>query len=315
MIDKDKRIAELEQEVKELKSALKKAQRYEEAIDAAGFDVWENNFATGEAKGTNVKLFKALGYKDDELPESVDDLLAIVHPIDQEKALEVMQAHFEGKTERYRSELRVKAKNGQWVWMGNYGQVKERNDEGQVTRFIGVNFNIDERRITEETMKTLAYSDELTTLGNRRKLLDVGKNEVEKARRYDRPLAVIFADIDRFKYINDTYGHQKGDQVLKEYAQCIINTLRETDMKFRYGGDEFLVMLPETNVDQAHELALRLNEAVKKMPSHIDMQITTSIGVAGFEEEDSLESLIKKADLALYDAKALGRDSVIVNQI
>jgi diguanylate cyclase (GGDEF)-like protein len=85
-------------------------------------------------------------------------------------------------------------------------------------------------------------------------------------------------------------------------------------MKFRYGGDEFLIMLPETNLDEAKDLALRLNEAVKKMQSSIDMQITTSLGVAEFEPDDTLEGLIKKADLALYDAKEKGRDSVIISK-
>lgn len=306
-----KRIAALEEKVKTLEEALKKASRFEEALDAAGFDIWENNFATGEAIGSNVKLFTSLGYGPDELPQSIEELLAIVHPVDQEKALEAMDKHFKGETDRYRAELRVKAKDGNWVWMGNYGQVKARNVNGEVTRFIGVNFNIDQRRIMEEAMKSMAYTDDLTSLGNRRMLFEMGYTEVEKAHRYNRPLSIIFADIDRFKYINDTYGHMKGDQVLKDYAECILNTLRHLDLKYRYGGDEFIILLPETTLEEAYDSALRFNHQVKEMKTIIQMMITTSIGVATLEPEDTLESLIKKADVALYKAKEKGKDIVL----
>ncbi|MBN2793947.1 MAG: sensor domain-containing diguanylate cyclase [Clostridia bacterium] len=311
MEDDQKSIAALKEKIQVLEKELKRLKRFEEALDAAGFDIWENNFATGEAIGSNIKLFTSLGYGPDEIPQSVEELLAIVHPVDQEKALAIMENHFKGETDRYKAELRVKAKDGNWVWMGNYGQVKERNEKGEVTRFIGVNFDIDQRRIMEETMKSMAYTDDLTSLGNRRMLFETGHVEVEKALRYNRPLSIIFADIDRFKYINDTYGHMNGDEVLKDYATCLLQSLRLLDSKYRYGGDEFIILLPETTLEEAYDSALRFNQQVKEMTTAIPIVITTSIGVASLTTDDTLESLIKKADLALYKAKEQGKDTVL----
>lgn len=123
-----------------------------EALEAAGFDVWENNFATGETYNSNTRVFKSLGYHDDEIPHTLEELFTFVHPDDLTNALALVQEHFDKKTDRYQAEMRIRAKDGSWRWIGNYGKVVERNEKGDVTRFIGVNFDINQRRIIEEAL-------------------------------------------------------------------------------------------------------------------------------------------------------------------
>lgn len=301
----------LKAKISALESELNQAKRAQIAIDAAGFDIWENDFSTGESKGTNYNLFKQLGYDEDEMPQSIEELTKLVHPEDMIYANKLMKEHFEGKTDRYSAELRIKAKNGSWVWTGNYGQVKSRNSAGEITQFIGLNFNIDERHILEDAMKTMAYTDDLTGLGNRRLLFEQGELEIKKCKRYKRDLSIIFADIDYFKAINDAYGHIVGDDILKLYAKTIKDEFRDIDMKYRYGGDEFIILMPETNISAAYESALRFNEIVANInPQPLD-GLTTSIGLASYDGETNLEALIKKADHALYQAKEEGRNSVV----
>lgn len=301
-----------ENRISELEHALQASEKGNLALDAAGFDVWETNFVTGESVGSNVNMLRSMGYDDDDMPDRVEDIMTIMHPSDRAPTMEAIQNHFAGKTERYRAEFRIQAKDGTWIWMGNYGQVKKRNEKGEVTCFIGVTFNIDQRRITEEMLKTLAYTDDLTKLGNRRMLFQDGDLELEKATRYNHPLSMFMTDIDGFKQINDEYGHIVGDTILKEYAICMNDTFRNVDMKLRYGGDEFIIIMPETDIEEATKSANRFLKNVSAIDSEIQNYITTSIGVAEFKDKESLESLIKRADLALYDSKALGGNTLTV---
>jgi len=303
-------IEDYKNRISELEAELETAKRAQIALDASGFDIWENNFVTGEAQNSNEKLFAELGYIGKDRPDDLDTIFSLIHPDDYAPAMEAVEAHFRGETNRYKAEFRLKAFNGDWVWMGNYGQVVERNDKNEVTKFIGVSFNIDQRRVMEEAMKAMAYSDPLTGLGNRRMLFERADEELSRAFRYKHDLSIMIADIDYFKKINDSYGHTIGDQVLAAYADALQRDFRHVDMKIRYGGDEFIVLMPETNLDQAIESAQRFNYLISKLSTPVEEGITTSIGVAEIEAEESIESLIKRADKALYKAKDMGRNTV-----
>jgi diguanylate cyclase (GGDEF)-like protein len=224
-----------------------------------------------------------------------------------------VDAHFKGETDRYKAEFRVKAKNGSWLWMGNYGQIKERNEKGEVTQFIGVSFNIDQRRMMEETMKAMAFSDALTGLGNRRLLFEKAGDLIAKSYVNNLPTTLLIADIDYFKKINDTYGHSVGDQVLISYSEVLKTYFREIDMKIRYGGDEFIILLPDTSLKQAEASAHRLNNRIAKIESDVKEGITTSVGLAELQSNETIEHLIQRADKALYQAKQLGRNTVVID--
>lgn len=163
-------------------------------------------------------------------------------------------------------------------------------------------------------VERLATVDELTGIANRRRLFEMGQREFEYARRYDIPLAAILLDIDHFKKINDTYGHKSGDRVLEGIAALIKRSVREVDVFGRYGGEEFVLLLPQTNREAALEVAERLRSRVEALRFETDrgvLQVTISLGVAMSRPElASLAVLIDRADQAMYAAKQAGRNRV-----
>ncbi|MEL7401766.1 MAG: GGDEF domain-containing protein, partial [Pseudomonadota bacterium] len=159
-----------------------------------------------------------------------------------------------------------------------------------------------------------AFRDPLTGAGNRVALDKTLGREVELAKRHGQQLSVLMIDLDNFKQVNDDFGHSMGDKVLKDAAECMSACIRQTDMCFRYGGEEFLVML--SSADQAG--ALRIAERIRMSISDMrfknakgELQVTTSIGSATLRGTDSMESLVQRADNALYEAKHGGRNRVI----
>ena len=168
--------------------------------------------------------------------------------------------------------------------------------------------------------RQLAISDPLTGIYNRRHFFSLLRQELERSRRQQSPLAVMMFDIDDFKAINDQYGHAAGDQVLIETVQLCQQHLRAYDVMSRYGGDEFAIYLPETDAELATQVAQRLCASIRAhsiQSDHHSFQCTVSIGVAACscEQQDSADSLMAIADKALYQAKQNGKDQVAAEQI
>jgi two-component system cell cycle response regulator len=166
-------------------------------------------------------------------------------------------------------------------------------------------------------LEQLAQTDPLTQLLNRRALTERITAEMERALRYDSTMALLMIDLDHFKKVNDTYGHLVGDDVLRDVAQLLGETIRGTDIVARYGGEEFLVLLPETDDEGAERFAERIRVAVEQHPfvagkESGTLSMTTSVGVAVFPAAriESVEDLFARADAALYRAKADGRNRV-----
>ncbi len=162
---------------------------------------------------------------------------------------------------------------------------------------------IEKIRLYDE-VRSLSLHDPLTGLANRRSLNIQAEKLHESAKRYNRPLSAIMLDIDHFKMYNDTYGHLEGDKVLIRVAAILSRLVRNADYAFRYGGEEFLILLPETGAADAYTLAERLRDAVET-----GTEVTISLGLCSFPCP-SIEDLIKKADSALYQAKQTGRNKV-----
>jgi diguanylate cyclase (GGDEF)-like protein len=165
-----------------------------------------------------------------------------------------------------------------------------------------------------EAMEKLAVTDELTDLYNRRAFAGMGDKEVERARRYRRPLSLILFDIDHFKGVNDSYGHPVGDHVLQVLTKLVTRTTRSTDIVCRFGGEEFIVLMPEAGRDEGIAMAERLRQEISRMTivtAGGTLSLTVSLGVAELQPDDeNLESLIARADRAMYQAKAAGRNTV-----
>lgn len=165
----------------------------------------------------------------------------------------------------------------------------------------------------EET-KYLATVDELTGSFNRRHLFELGERELKRHHRLKHPLSALMFDIDYFKRVNDQYGHAVGDEVLRSLAERAALQIREIDILGRYGGEEFAVLLPETQLDEAREIAERLRHAALQPMTIGDLELTVSIslGVTEADEDSSLSHLLQRADVALYQAKHEGRNRVVV---
>lgn len=165
-----------------------------------------------------------------------------------------------------------------------------------------------------EEVKRLSQLDALTGAYNRRAMELRLPIDMERCARYGRPFAVIFADIDHFKNINDQHGHAVGDAVLREIAQRLQRSLRANlDWMVRFGGEEFVIFMPETHAEQATEIAQRLRQEIRSTPFHnegVELHLTCSFGVAQYCAGDSMDSLLERADAMLYAAKNEGRDRV-----
>jgi len=169
----------------------------------------------------------------------------------------------------------------------------------------------------QEQLEILAKTDELTGCLSRRYLMERLENELERAARYERLLGVVMFDIDDFKRLNDTHGHTTGDAALRSIGEVLRRSLRTADFVGRYGGDEFLLVLPETSAHGTHQLAERIRNGVSRREFDLrggTLRLTVSGGVAGFPDSDvmALEDLIDRADVALYRAKAAGRNKVFI---
>ena len=187
-------------------------------------------------------------------------------------------------------------------------------EKGEVAGVLAVARDISERKRAEQA-EELSRRDGLTDLYNHRTFYALLKNELVRTQRFNRQVSLLMLDIDHFKRVNDTFGHRAGDVILKSLSDLLVRQARAVDRICRYGGEEFTVILPETDAAEAMQVAERLRVEVERQPFDVGggkmIGITVSIGVATYPQQvDSLEGIIKAADVALYAAKHAGRNRV-----
>ena len=162
---------------------------------------------------------------------------------------------------------------------------------------------------------SMALQDPLTGAGNRKALEKAVLREQKITERYDTPFSMLMIDIDYFKKVNDQYGHSVGDTTLQNVSSTIMDMIRQSDEMFRYGGEEFVVLLNNSDTDSASFMAERIRKAIEQVQVETDqgpIQVTVSIGVAHFDRNESMDHLFKRADEALYKAKDMGRNQINV---
>jgi diguanylate cyclase len=166
--------------------------------------------------------------------------------------------------------------------------------------------------ILNKKIEKLANKDSLTSLLNRRAMRRESNKLLNIATRYNQDLSLLLLDIDFFKNVNDTYGHHIGDLVIKEVASILNKNARESDLVSRYGGEEFLIMLSNSNSKNAYTLAERIRKDIAALKiENYDLRITISIGCTEYKKEESLDNFIKRVDLLLYKAKDQGRNQTV----
>ncbi len=222
---------------------------------------------------------------------------------------------FSGKTEIYECENRLMKKSGEFRHNLDRGRVIEWDKNENPVRMVGSDTDITKRKNMEEKLKHLAIHDPLTGLYNRNVLALRLSDEIHRASRYQHTLSIFMIDIDYFKSINDNYGHQTGDTVLRDFAKILSGSIRSSDYAVRYGGEEFIIVLPEKPLLKAEELAGRHRKHIAdthfSIKNNEDINLTASIGIATFPDHAQFsQELIEAADSAMYKAKKAGRNQI-----
>lgn len=210
----------------------------------------------------------------------------------------------------YRAEHEYYRKDGS-IMTGELQVIPHVDAEGKVVEILGVTRDISERKVFEEELTRLAITDVLTGLWNRRRVTEILTDDIEQARRYGESLSLLLIDVDHFKTINDTHGHQTGDRVLVELARRLSDRVRTTDVVGRWGGEEFVILLHHCQLRDALGTAEKLRRQIAEERFESPLAVSVSVGVAELQPDEQLGSLLARADAALYEAKRSGRNAVV----
>ncbi len=306
-------------ERKKTEEALRESEyRWKFAIEGSGSGAWEWNVQSDEII-LNERLAEIIGYTVDELkPVRAATWVKYAHPDDLKKSYEQLRKHFEGKSDYYEFESRLKHKKGTWVWVSNRGKVIEWSSEKQPARMFGILLDITEKKEMYQKIEELSIRDPLTNSYNRRYIFERLEIIVSEFLRERKNFTVSIIDIDHFKKVNDKYGHQAGDLILHEFAEIISSNLRPYDMSGRYGGEEFIVVSLNIGKEQAKLRMERILDIIREkifIYCGNEIRITFSGGISEGLELDivSAGNLVETADKRLYEAKRTGRDKIIIS--
>lgn len=298
---------------KRIEAALRESEeRYALAVQGANDGIWDWNLNTNKLYFSS-RWKSMLGYSDEEISDSPKEWFTRVHPEDIERLRLDISAHIKGTTQNFENEHRILHRDGSFHWMLSRG-IAVQDEENVAYRLAGSLTDITDRKFSEEKLLHNAFYDGLTDLPNRALFMDRLRYSVARSKRFEEYVfAVLFLDLDRFKNINDSLGHQAGDKLLVAIAERISKGLRATDTVARLGGDEFVVLLEDlVGAIDATRIADWIQDELKK-PFWIDgheVFITTSIGIvlsSNGNRYDRPEDLLRDADIAMYSAKGSGK--------
>lgn len=302
---------------KQVEAALNlERNRLEEIIRGTNVGTWEWRVDTGEIE-LNDRWAEVLGYTLRELrPLNIETRLKLIHPEDRVRSDMMIKELFRNEIDHYECEIRLRHKAGHWVWVMERGNVVEWSDKHRPLRMSGTHQDISVRKQRDEQIKYQARYDALTGLLNRSAFLERCRLILEEARMKEEHVALMFVDLNKFKPINDTLGHEVGDKVLRDVAGRIRTAVREQDTVARFGGDEFVVLLSGLHDRRPiHRIAHDVIEHISA-PYLVDdethVSVGASVGVAMFPDDgDSIEALLRNADFAMYAAKRNGKGVVV----
>ncbi|CNF81680.1 sensor domain-containing diguanylate cyclase [Yersinia bercovieri] len=312
-----------------------------EILEVISDGIWDWNANNGFVY-RNSGWYEMLGYPVHAFENTVHTWEKIIHPDDFDRVMFQFDAYINNQSERYQIEYRCQTHEGDYIWIEDRGKVIERNRDGSVSRMIGAHRNIHDKKhrleklelknktlealVEERTSelrkinyqlqqqldikKSLSETDVLTSAANRYLLEKVLKHEYNRAKRFCQPLSLLSLDLDNFKFINDQYGHSVGDLTLTHIVDVIRNNIREVDVLGRWGGDEFMIVLPNTQLNEAKTIAEEIRQLIEVMPVDGNIHVTMSLGVVELAQNEAQEQLLIRADKMLYNAKAAGKNVI-----
>jgi diguanylate cyclase (GGDEF)-like protein/PAS domain S-box-containing protein len=308
-------------EITDLKKTERELQRSEERLRlilrGSNDAPWDWDMVAGTLY-YSPRWWQMLGHEDNAFNMDTSLWASMLHPQDKDRVLGRLQQFLDSGTESYEIEFRLQHHQGHYVSVLSRGFIL-RNAAGEPIRISGTNADLTERKQAEEQIHRLAFYDALTDLPNRRFLMEQLKIAMAAGGRTGDYGALLFIDLDHFKELNDSLGHDSGDELLRQVAQRLRRAVRESDMVARLGGDEFVVMLENLSAEpgqagvEAERIGKKLLDALNQTYSIFGRSYlgTPSIGVALFNAaSEGVETLLKQADLAMYQAKAHGRNTM-----
>ncbi len=287
----------------------KSEEKYKLAIEGANDIIWEWD------------LEKKIFYVSDKWSDIVggepiqnlpfDKFTKLIYKKDVRKVIKKMKKHINRHTEFYKSEFRIRSENGELIWLLARGKAL-RNKEGKVIKVAGSMTDITERKAIENKIKDMAYYDALTKLPNRILFMEKLETELKRAKEQYTFGAVMLVDLDNFKNINDTLGHDYGDKLLKAIADELRLIITDNNMVCRFGGDEFLVLIPDVGSEREVTDFTKNILSIFEDPFIINDKltyITASIGICIYPKDaEDTGTILKNADVAMYTAKSLGKN-------
>jgi diguanylate cyclase (GGDEF)-like protein/PAS domain S-box-containing protein len=295
-------------------------QKMEQDILLSLFDLGDavlfkwNNDEHWSISSVSKSVEKLLGYRESDFIDAHITYADCIHSDDLAEVMSEVEAAIKSKAYFFEHKpYRVITKNKELKWILD-STVIVRNKDDEIVNFIGYLTDITELKKQELALKKLSRTDQLTQIYNRMHIDEILQTQYYRFNRSHEVCSIILVDIDYFKLVNDEYGHIVGDKILIEFADLMKNSIRAGDVIGRWGGEEFLIILPHTNLSQALILAEKLRRLID---NNIFTQLrhkTASFGVSTFEEGMSIELLIDEADKALYESKERGRNRVTTQQ-
>lgn len=317
-------------------------------LDIIEEGVWDWHANTGQVD-RSPGWYRMLGFDLQALPETVFTWEDIIHPDDYPGVMHHFEQYISGQSEAYEIEYRCRKLDGSYLWIKDQGRIIERNKDGSIARMIGAHLNIHDQKIAQMTLQRqnellsedkftlehlieqrtqeleeanqrlennikqvekLRNTDFLTAIYNRHKSETELERELARSNRYQSALSIALFDIDDFKQINDNHGHQIGDLALQKIAALVKQHIRETDILGRWGGDEFIIIIPGTGLEDALTSLEKIRQLIAQTTLIESVKLTCSFGVTEYIQDDSISSIYKRMDAALYRAKHAGRNSV-----
>jgi len=284
--------------------------RWKFALEGAGDGVWDWDMVSDKVF-RSARWKEIYGYTSNEIEDTATAGRMLVHPDDLAHQIEDTQDYLRGKKDLYVSEFRLLCKDGTWKWTLSRGMVISRGSDGKPLRMIGTHTDISDRKTLENQLLQQAHYDQVTGLPNRLLFLDKFDKLIKNAQRQYQPVTLMYLDLDHFKEVNDTLGHDMGDMLLKHVAERLMKCVRADDIVARLGGDEFTVILNNVNRQITERIAQNILAKLSQ-PFSLDEEVvyvSASIGISVYPENAAeVGTLLKNADQAMYFAKQNGRN-------
>lgn len=318
----ESRISELEEVIKQ----MTKAKNDTELLDfpwVGNLGQWFWMVPSNRVIFNNKKVTN-LGYQMEDLPDVVgfDYFTDLLHPDDYHRVMENMRDHMKGLRESYEVEYRILSSTGDYIWYYDRGKITKRDENGQILVISGIVFDITKSKQIESELKeanerlsVLVNTDSLTGAYNRRFSIEKLEKLIKDVESSQIPLSVIMLDIDFFKKVNDQFGHSEGDLVLNKIVEIINLSIIEKYTLCRWGGEEFVIILPNATNKVATNLAEKIRLEISKKPIKTVGKISASFGVSTYVTGDDSSSLINRADNLMYNSKKQGRNRVTSQEV